>query len=121
MKLAERMSPTDTGPRFRKAACAAFSASSTARTQGGGRFDGHPTAALLAGAACVLSSAHPLFDCYAAEFSDKLYAKALDHQTPLPLGAALLQARQEMAQEYADNPLVWAMTVLWGNPWARLV
>lgn len=92
----------------------------TTLAPGGGRFDGHPTAALLAGASCVLSSVHPLFDRYAAAFSDKLYAKALDRQHPLPLGAALLQTRQEMAREYAGNPLVWAMTVLWGNPWVQL-
>jgi hypothetical protein len=91
------------------------------RALGGGRFDGHPTAALVAGASCVLSSVHPMFDRFAAELSDKLYAKALDREHPLTLGATLLQARQEMAREYADNPLVWAMTVLWGNPWVRLV
>jgi hypothetical protein len=90
-------------------------------TPGGGRFDGHPTAALLAGASCVLSSVHPVFDRYAAEFSDRLYAKVLHPQHPLPLGAALLETRQELAAEYADNPLVWATTVLWGNPWAWLV
>jgi hypothetical protein len=93
----------------------------TTLAQGGGRFDGHPTAALLAGASCVLSSVHPLFDKYAAAFSDTLYAKVLDPRQPLALGAALLETRQEMAAEYADNPLVWATTVLWGNPWARLV
>ncbi len=89
--------------------------------RGGGRFDGHPTAALLAGVLCVLSSVHPVFDRYAAEFSAKLYAKVLDSKNPLPLGAALLHTRQEMGQEYADNPLVWAMTVLWGHPWVHLV
>ena len=74
--------------------------------QGGGRFDGHTTAALLAGASCVLSSVHPVFDRYAAELSNKLYSNALDRKNPLPLGVALLQARREMAKEYLDNPLV---------------
>jgi hypothetical protein len=86
--------------------------------QGGGRFDGHSTAALVAGASCVLSSVNPLFDRYAAQFSEKLYANVLDRRQRV--GAALLETRQEMAQEYADNPLVWAMTVLWGNPWVGL-
>lgn len=72
--------------------------------RGGGRFDGHPTAALLAGASCVLSSVHPVFDRYAAEFSAKLCAKVLDSQTPLPLGAALLQTRQEMGQRIRRQP-----------------
>ena len=39
---------------------------------------------------------------------------------PLPLGEALLQTRRDMADEHHDNPLVWATTVRWGNPWVRL-
>jgi hypothetical protein len=37
--------------------------------QRGGRFRGHPTAALKAGASCALSSVHPLWDDAAAEVS----------------------------------------------------
>jgi CHAT domain-containing protein len=87
--------------------------------QGGGRFDGHPTAALIAGASCVLSSVHALWDDSAKEFSERLYGKALHPDQPLCLSAALLQTRREMAAN-DDNPLLWATTVLWGNPWARL-
>ncbi len=89
-----------------------------ARGRGGGRFDGHPTAALVAGASCVLSSAHPLWDDAAAEFSARLYHRLLfDGRT---VADALLTARREMAREWFDNPLVWATTVLWGNPYVTL-
>jgi tetratricopeptide (TPR) repeat protein len=92
----------------------------TTRGRGGGRFDGHPTAALLAGASCVLSSVHALWDDTAKEFSERLYGKALDAKNPFTLSDALLQTRREMAAAHHDNPLIWATTVLWGNPWARL-
>ena len=88
--------------------------------RGGGRFDGHPTAALLARASCVLSSVHALWDDTAAEFNALFYSRVLDAKNPLPLGDALLETRREMAEKHRENPLVWAMTVLWGNPWARL-
>jgi tetratricopeptide (TPR) repeat protein len=39
----------------------------------------------------------------------------------MPLGEALLETRREMAKAHHNTPLVWATTVLWGNPWARLV
>ncbi len=93
----------------------------TTRGRGGGRFDGHPTAALLAGASCVLSSVHALWDDMAAEFSTRLYAKLLRARNPLPLGEALLAIRRAMAKAHHANPLIWATTVLWGNPWARLM
>jgi hypothetical protein len=90
----------------------------TVRARGGGRFDGHPTAALLAGASCVLSSVHPLWDQPAAEFSDHLYERVLSQGEAM--GPALLATRQEMDRRYHGNPLVWATTVFWGNPWVRL-
>jgi tetratricopeptide (TPR) repeat protein len=91
----------------------------TARGRGGGRFDGHTTAALVAGASCVLSSAHPLWDDAAAEFSARLYHRLLfDRQT---VAEALMTARREMAQAWSGNPLVWATTAVWGNPWVTLV
>ena len=68
----------------------------TTRGRGGGRFDGHPQAALLAGASCVLASVHALWDDTAAEFSARLYGKALHAKTALPLGDALLQTRREL-------------------------
>lgn len=52
---------------------------------GSGRFDGHVIAALLVGAASVLSSVYPMFDRHAAAFSAELYTKVLDHKNPLPL------------------------------------
>src|SRR5262249_48076569 len=38
----------------------------TSRGRGGGRFDSHPNAALVAGASCVLASVHSIFDDKAA-------------------------------------------------------
>jgi CHAT domain-containing protein len=92
----------------------------TTRWKGGGRFVGHPTAVLLAGASCVLSSVHALFDDTAAEFSARLYNKTLREQNPMSLGEALFQTQREMAMKYHDNPIVWATTVVWGNPWVQL-
>ena len=36
------------------------------------------------------------------------------------VGDALLAARRSLAKEHPDNPLVWATTVLWGNPFVTL-
>ena len=85
---------------------------------GGGRFTGHPPAALQAGASCVLASAHPLWDAPARHFSSVLYALLLDRRETV--GDALLAARRALAKEHPDNPLVWATTVLWGNPFVTL-
>jgi hypothetical protein len=90
----------------------------TTHGRGGGRFDGHPSAALFAGASCVLASAHPLWDDAAAQFSEHLYERLLEGQ---PVGSALLETRRALAGTSEDNPLLWATTVLWGNPWATLV
>jgi hypothetical protein len=90
-------------------------------SRGGGRFDGHPTAALLAGAACVLASVQPLFDGYDSVFSRLIYQKVLDEESPSAFGDALLAARREMEERYPEEPLAWATTMLWGNPRARLV
>jgi CHAT domain-containing protein len=90
------------------------------RADGGG-FKGLPTAALLAGASCVLASAMELFDAPDAEFCERLYRNALDWENPMTFADALLKTRREMAEEYAGNPLVWAQYALWGNPWASLV
>jgi hypothetical protein len=62
-----------------------------------------------------------MFDDYAAEFSEKFYAGALDRDAPLTIGAALLRARQHMANGHPDDPTAWAVTTLWGNPWVRLL
>ncbi len=91
-----------------------------ARARGGGRFDGHPTALLLAGASCVLSSVHPLLDGTASQLTDRLYTLLLNPANPLPVGEALLEARRAMAAA-RPNPLLWATTILWGNPSARLM
>jgi hypothetical protein len=77
----------------------------TSRGRGGRRFDGHPGAALLAGASCVLSSVHPLWDDSAAEFSELLYHHALLKDQPLSLGAALVETRREMARRHRENPV----------------
>ena len=104
----------------------------TIRARGGGRFDGHPTAALAAGASAVLSSVHPLWDAPAGEFSVHFYHGLL-HPRPadhLPtdlnqaraetVAEALLRTRRAMAAAHDGDPLIWATTVLWGNPWAVL-
>lgn len=86
------------------------------RGSGGGRYDGHSTAALLAGASCVLSSVHPMFDALAGQFSWRLYGKLLQSKRAATVGRALMETRNTMASDYNDNPLAWAMLVLWGNP-----
>jgi hypothetical protein len=87
----------------------------------GGRFESHPTAALTAGAACVLSSTMELFDKAYAEFIEVLYQKALDKTKPLTYGQAVLETRRAMAAKHPNSPMVWAQYALWGNPHARLV
>lgn len=91
------------------------------RGVGGGRFEGHASAALRAGASCVLSSVHPLWDDEAAKFSMRFYEKVLNVSNPVKIGQALLETRREVAREHLENPLIWGTTVLWGNPWACLV
>ena len=93
------------------------------RPRGGGRFDGHPVAALRAGASCVLSSTHAIWDETAAEFSDRLYEWTLPKRKgslPHAFGDALLHTRRGMAAIHENNPTVWAAMVLWGNPWVSL-
>jgi len=91
---------------------------------GGGRFEGLPTAALLAGASTVVSSAYPLYDKPAADFSKYFYDALLPREAftiaPCNVGRALLQARQKIHKEYGGNPVLWATTEVWGNPWACL-
>jgi tetratricopeptide (TPR) repeat protein len=92
--------------------------------RGGGRFEGHPTAALFAGASAVLSSAHLLRDKTASDFSRHFY-EALFAGTSMPgnrtdVGSAVLTARRRIHSAYGQNPLLWATTVLWGNPWVQL-
>jgi hypothetical protein len=44
--------------------------------------------------------------------------------TPLPpfrCGQSRATSLREMAARYDNNPLIWATTVFWGNPWVRLV
>jgi CHAT domain-containing protein len=86
---------------------------------GGGRFAGLPPAAIRSGASAVLASFHPLFDKPAKEFSLALYRAMLDSEEPLPLGKALLQARNHIHDNYGI-PLYWATSILWGNPEVRL-
>jgi hypothetical protein len=74
---------------------------------------------LLAGASCVLCSVLPVWDDTQEEFSGALYRLQLNGKKPLAVGEALMAARRKMAREYT-NPLVWAPTTLWGNPWASL-
>jgi Tfp pilus assembly protein PilF len=86
--------------------------------RGGGRFDGHPVAALVAGASCVLSSAHVLWDDAAAVYAARLYDRLLGgHEA---VGAAVLAVRGELAESSGGNALSWAPTVVWGDPWATL-
>ena len=83
--------------------------------EGGGRFSGLPPAAVRSGAAAVLASFHPLFDEPAKDFSLSLYQAMLDSKQPLPLGKALLCARNVVQEKYGV-PLFWATSLLWGNP-----
>ena len=66
----------------------------------------------------MLASAHPLWDTPARQFSRVLYEGMLDRRETV--GDALLAARRTLAKEHPDNPLVWATTVLWGNPFVTL-
>jgi hypothetical protein len=86
--------------------------------RGGGRFTGHPIAALRSGASCVIASAHPLWDDAAADFSLAFYKKAL--KTTIDVGSCVLAARRVIAQSHGSNPLIWGTLVLWGNPWVVL-
>jgi tetratricopeptide (TPR) repeat protein len=92
----------------------------TTRYSGGGRFDGHPSAVMLAGASCCLSSVYPIFDEPSREFTCRLYDKLLNEDHPATFGEALLQTRQEMAKAYGGNPLAWGLQIFWGNPFVRL-
>ena len=85
---------------------------------GGGRFEGLPAACLRGGAGAVLASVHPLYDTSSAAFSLALYDALL--RQGLTLGEALLEARRTIDSRYGGNSLLWATSVLWGNPYVRL-
>ncbi len=84
---------------------------------GGGRYVGHPIAALAAGASCILSSVHALWDDVAAQFSEELYRRIFEGAE---VGAALMATRRVMARRIPESPWSWACTILWGNPWIKL-
>jgi hypothetical protein len=86
--------------------------------RGGGRFTGLPALCLQRGASAVLASFHALYDRPAADFSMELYRAML--QRDATLGVALLEARAEVHSRYGNNPLLWASSILWGNPEVRL-
>jgi hypothetical protein len=91
-----------------------------ARSSGGGRFEGFPTAVLKAGASCLLTSNYPLWDDAATRFSLQFYSHVLSTSPARDLGAALMQTRRDIFTEFGGNLLVWASLVPWGNPWVRL-
>lgn len=93
----------------------------TTRAHGGGKLEGYPVAALLAGATSVLASVQPLFDKAAAEFSEDVFRQLLDTDGTYSIGEAVLQTRRFMATRYHETPAAWANTIVWGNPLARLI
>ena len=49
-----------------------------------------------------------------------LYRKMLDDSDAKTVGDALMETRKALAEANAGVS-VWAATVIWGNPWGRLV
>ena len=89
--------------------------------QGGGRFEGLPVAALEAHASAVVASFHPLYQGPAIMFARSFYEAALRPSEALTVGEAILKARQSVHEASGGNALLWAMSILWGNPSVRLL
>jgi tetratricopeptide (TPR) repeat protein len=115
----DRLEPSQVAQQKLQGTFVHYDCCSVGTTQGfgGGRYVGHPIAALAAGASCILSSVHPLWDDTAAQFSEELYRRIFGGDE---IGAALMATRNAIARQIPESPLSWASTVLWGNPWTKL-